>query len=803
MAMSNAVWGIDIGQCALKALKCSYDHDTGVMVPEAFDYIEYPKILTQPESDPEVMVREALEEFLSRNDTRRDKVAISVPGQAGLARFFKPPPVDEKMIPDIVKYEAKQQIPFPLEDVIWDYQKMGGTEVDGITLDAEVGLFAMKREQVYRHVAPFTDAGVELWTVQLAPLTVFNFVCHEVLGEEAIEEIDPNDPPESLVVVSMGTETTDLVITNGVRLWQRSIPLGGSHFTRQLSKELKLTFAKAEHLKRNARKAEDPKAVFQAMRPVFNDLVTEIQRSVGFFQSLDRQAKLGRVVILGNTVKLPGLRQYLSKNLGQDVVKIDSFEHLQDNAISESPKFKENHLSFATCYGLCLQGLGKSALKTNLIPRQFVTERLIREKKPWAIAAVALVMLALAINFFFIYRAWAPTDDGYKVADVDWVAAKRQVEETVRTSTNYQNEDQALMAELVHVQSMGEEVVGSGDRKLLWVELMKAINECLPRDELNGGSHDTIRRVEDYPFEDRKELIITHIESEYFLALEKWFSPAVKRAYAESLDEAAPVEDEVVVDGVDAVDGGAVVDGVPAADEFPVASEFPGEGDGVDPDADNPLLAGIVGPTGPGWVIQLSGLHFHNSSREVEGGWGPQYVYNTLIKNLKEKKIVLPIEPPQEGKAMETAVFTMKELGIQYPTLVYQSAIDLGFKVGNPNYINLAGSTGEGFGEERGFESPSIPPTGGAGATDDPDAPEVPDSYRAPRFEFVVQFAWVEQPLTQRLETRKKLAAEKTAAEREAARLRLEEGLGPDAAPQDNPVPPDAAAPEPPVAPAN
>ena len=75
-----------------------------------------------------------------------------------------------------------------------------------------------------------------------------------------------------MVVISMGTDATDLVITNGFRVWQRSIPLGGSHFTKALVRELKLTFAKAEHLKRNATAAADPKAVFQAMKPVFGDL---------------------------------------------------------------------------------------------------------------------------------------------------------------------------------------------------------------------------------------------------------------------------------------------------------------------------------------------------------------------------------------------------------------------------------------------------------------------------------------------------------------------------------------------------
>ena len=49
------------------------------------------------------------------------------------------------------------------------------------------------------------------------------------------------------MVISLGTDTTDLVMTNGYRVWQRSIPIGGNHFTKALTKELKLTFAKAEH----------------------------------------------------------------------------------------------------------------------------------------------------------------------------------------------------------------------------------------------------------------------------------------------------------------------------------------------------------------------------------------------------------------------------------------------------------------------------------------------------------------------------------------------------------------------------
>src|SRR5205823_11549461 len=150
------VWGIDLGQCALKALRLELKD--GQVVATAFDYIEHPKILSQPDADPDQLTREALEQFLSRNSLRGDMMVISVPGQSGLARFVKLPPVEEKKIADIVKFEAKQQIPFPLEEVVWDFQKIGqGVVTDGYAMETEIGLFAMKKDMVHRALQQFRD----------------------------------------------------------------------------------------------------------------------------------------------------------------------------------------------------------------------------------------------------------------------------------------------------------------------------------------------------------------------------------------------------------------------------------------------------------------------------------------------------------------------------------------------------------------------------------------------------------------------------------------------------------------------
>src|SRR5271170_2843281 len=177
------VWGIDLGQCALKAIRL--EAKDGQVVATAFEYIEHPKILSQPDADPDELTREALNQFLSRNKIKGDLVCISVPGQSGLARFVKLPPVDEKKIADIVKFEAKQQIPFPLEEVVWDFQRLNrGDIVDGMALETEIGLFAMKRDMVTRSLNQFKDVNIEVQIVQMAPLALCNFVSYDLLGKD-------------------------------------------------------------------------------------------------------------------------------------------------------------------------------------------------------------------------------------------------------------------------------------------------------------------------------------------------------------------------------------------------------------------------------------------------------------------------------------------------------------------------------------------------------------------------------------------------------------------------------------------
>ncbi|MFM9058979.1 MAG: type IV pilus assembly protein PilM [Planctomycetaceae bacterium] len=666
MATSPYTWGIDIGKCALKALRCRVSpSDPRKLVAEAFDYVEYPMLLSQPEADAAELVRAALEEFTGRNPLRGDKVALAVPGQLGLTKFIKLPPLEVKKIPDIVRYEARQQIPFPLDQVVWDWQRLpGGAEEGGFVIDAEVAIFAMKRDQVYRALAPLEHAGVEIDLLQLAPVALANMAMFDQLPPAAAA--DPEKPPPAVVIVAMGVDTTDVVMTNGLRIQQRSMPIGGSSFTKALVKDLRLTFAKAEHLKRHAVRAEDPKAVFTAMRPVFNEFASELQRSLNYFTSADRTATIGRVLLLGNAAKLRGLSDYVGKQLQLDVQRLDSFANLEGPGVVGAPAFRENRLGFGTAYGLALQGAGGASLVTNVMPREIVRDRLIAAKRPWAIGALLGLVTAALLNFAGLFLAWRTyAAERYKAAfSASDLVQQRSQKVTGEVADAKQKHEAAA--------SLARTFATVHGRRFQSLDMLRAIEACLPREKLDA------ERIGD-----REELHVDAIECQFFPDLATWFT-AIK-----------PFWEETHGGGKRAV----------AAPE------------GGEPSLD-PAQPATPGPTGPGWVIQVVGHHFHNED-EHGARQDEQFLRDTLIRNLDGAGVAVPVStvPPGADAAAPPTV-PIKSLGIDFPVIVSSPPVKKD-RVQPPTAGGAPRAGGSG-----------VPPADAADATE------------LKRYDFVVQFCW-------------------------------------------------------------
>ena len=642
------VWGIDLGQCALKAIRL--EMRDGKVAATHFDYIEHPKILNQPDADPDQLTREALEQFLSRNTLKGDTVVISVPGQSGLARFVKLPPVEEKKIAEIVKFEAKQQIPFPLEEVVWDFQKIGsGIVTDGFALETEIGLFAMKRDMIARYMQHFSDVNVEVHIVQMAPLGLCNFITYDLLGKDVVAEGEEEDSgkSESIVALDIGTDSSNLVITDaGKVIWQRPIPFGGNHFTRALTKDLKLTFAKAEHIKRNAVKSPDLKKILAALKPVLNDFVGEVQRSLGYFTNTHRDAQIKYMIGLGNAFRLPGLQKFLQEKLQLEVRKLAKLERCEGDDVVNAPQFTENILSFAVAYGLALQGLSKTRLQTNLLPSEIRVERMIRAKKPWAAAAAAAILLAAAGLTFGRHLEYSAVNDESIKTAID--AGKKTIGEIGTYRSNYDAE----VARIKQSQDIIRAIGAGVEERFNWQQLFQFVNEAIPKP--NGEKVPPTSRfggepIRKYVTAQAKWAFGKIDEKRFKRGLEpppKGMKPAlVKQKAIQEEEDIKKSLIQINIDGVSTMYSSDLV----AAGFYDALQRYKPRLDTMDPEEKDMILNKKDQLPKKGWVVEIRGYTFHKDQ--------VFFVRDTFLENLakphgvgnKYPPALAPAEPPKEG----------------------------------------------------------------------------------------------------------------------------------------------------------
>lgn len=388
-AETDTVWAIDIGNSSLKALYLSTER--GVVEVIGFDNIRHGKILSGDgvtDAEREELVALSLRKFVNKYDLSMDEIIISVPSQNSFARFVNLPPVEEKRIPEMVKFEAVQQIPFGINDVQWDWQLMtepGSPEI-------KVGIFAIKNEVVDAALEHFSREDVQIGYVQMAPMALYNYLLHDR------PDLATSDK-QATVVLNVGADNTDLVVCTKSSVWQRCILIGGNSFTRAISDAFRLNFEKAEKLKRTAPVSKYARQIFQAMKPVFTDLGSEVQRSLGFYNNSNPDTKITRIIALGGGTKLRGLLKYLQQTLQIPVERPDSFKRLGMGPGVSPAKFHENVSGFGVVYGLALQGLGVARIESNLLPRSIARSMAWASKGKYFITA-ACMFFAVALLCF-------------------------------------------------------------------------------------------------------------------------------------------------------------------------------------------------------------------------------------------------------------------------------------------------------------------------------------------------------------------------------------------------------------------
>lgn len=387
MPSSTICWGIDIGAGGVKGIKLEKDGSGGVRL---LDYIVIPhkKVLSTPGLDEADALKISLGALMSqyRDALRGASIVVAAPGHSAFARFAKLPPVDPKQVPNLVKFEAAQQIPFPMEEVEWDYQVFSSPD----SPDIEVGIFAITKERVNQKLNVYGDLGLYPDQLTLGPVAAYNAISFD----QQFTESTPGT-----IILDIGTVASDLIIAEKGRVWVRTFPLGGHQFTEALNETFQLgNYTKADKLKSEAETSKFKQHILQAVKPLLGDLVQDVQRSISYYQETHPESNLQRIIGVGSTFKLPGLRKLLSQQTRLDVVRVERFNRISLDGAGAA-EFEASAGNLVTAYGLALQGLGLTPIRANLMPVQIIREAMWKRKTPWFLTAAGLLLIASGVAF--------------------------------------------------------------------------------------------------------------------------------------------------------------------------------------------------------------------------------------------------------------------------------------------------------------------------------------------------------------------------------------------------------------------
>ena len=342
----------------------------------------------------------AVLEIVREKGIKPGRVAVSLSGQMVFPRIAAIPFVgsDEAKFEQLVRYEIEQNVPFPIDEMICDRQILGETE-NG---DKSVLIVAAKTEQVESVTNALIATGFEPEIVDVAPLALTN-------------ALKANRPDEDgcRVILDIGAKTTSLVIVEGEKLYNRSIPVAGNTVTKEIAQALGCTLEEAEGVKREnayvsmggVTEDEDETLdrISKVCRAVMTRLHAEISRSINFYRSQQGGGMPGKLYLTGGSALLPQIDQFFRDSLQIEVEYLNSFETIAVAPAIDATALEADAAFLSATAGLALHAAGRAELAINLLPQSILDARAEVARIPFvAVGAfgivAALVCLLIAVG---------------------------------------------------------------------------------------------------------------------------------------------------------------------------------------------------------------------------------------------------------------------------------------------------------------------------------------------------------------------------------------------------------------------
>ncbi len=332
----------------------------------------------------------AVSDLAGRLKVAGSKARYAISGQAVFTRFVKLPPLQDDNIEQLVTFEAQQHVPFPLAEVVWDYELIEGVG------DKEVVIVAIKADALDEINSAVNDGGLGTTEVDVAPMAIYN-AYRAAYGA----------PDEPILLIDIGARTSNLLYIEGKRFFTRSIAIGGSAVTQAIAKEYNISFMEAESQKvsnglvalgggHTEQMDESVAALAMVIRNALTRIPAEISRTTNYYRSQHGGNAPRRVLLAGGGANLPYTLEFFQEKLNMPVEYFNPVSNVTlGKGVNTELVQREGHL-MGELVGLGLRGIGKSTINIDLVPGVVELTRAADRRKPFLIGAAALLLAGVA-----------------------------------------------------------------------------------------------------------------------------------------------------------------------------------------------------------------------------------------------------------------------------------------------------------------------------------------------------------------------------------------------------------------------
>ena len=416
------------------------------------------------ETDVSPYIVVCLRDLMQAHGIRPAPLLLALSGQVVFPRFVKLPPVARDKIAEMIRYEAEQNVPFPIDEVVWDYQLIG----DASEGEQHAMIVAVKADNITEAAECVAAAGLEPELVDVAPMALYNCVRY-------------NYPEMSgcVMVLDIGARSTNLVFIEQGRVFSRTIAVAGNAITQEIAKSFQVGFAEAEALKRQHAfvalggvfsSGDDEMAdrISKIVRNVVTRLHAEISRSINFYRSQQGGAAPARVLLTGGSSVIPHMDTFFREKLQVEVDVLNPFINVQAGPALDPQQVGEDVSCLAEVVGLALRRSLACPVEINLMPPSLVKVKTFRGRLPFfGLAALGLLLTMIVWTIYF-----------YQTSK-DYTAKEKYVKAKVSLMHRSEEEMRTVLKARDAAQQNAEDLRRLISHRADWIRIVNGTRECL------------------------------------------------------------------------------------------------------------------------------------------------------------------------------------------------------------------------------------------------------------------------------------------------------------------------------------